>query len=53
MDADEIKTDNKRENLLGTMLSCEYWLKRFKSGNFDAENNECEGRPEIFEEAEL
>ena len=36
-----------------SIKTCEYWLQRFKCGNFDASDQKCEGRPVKFEDAEL
>ncbi|UYV83676.1 SETMAR [Cordylochernes scorpioides] len=36
-----------------SIKSCEYWFRRFKSGDFDPRDKERGGRPIKFEEAEL
>ncbi|UYV78940.1 SETMAR [Cordylochernes scorpioides] len=37
----------------GKHASCEYWFRRFKSGDFDTRDKERGGRPIKFEDAEL
>ena len=32
---------------------CEYWFRRFKSGDFDIEDKERSGQPKKFEDEEL
>ncbi|UYV80921.1 SETMAR [Cordylochernes scorpioides] len=36
-----------------SIKSCEYWFRRFKSGDFDTRDKERGGRPIKFEDAEL
>ncbi|UYV70421.1 SETMAR [Cordylochernes scorpioides] len=36
-----------------SIKSCEYWFRLFKSGDFDTRDQEREGRPIKFEDAEL
>lgn len=36
-----------------SIKTCEYWFRRFKSGDFDTNDKEREGRPSKFEDAEL
>lgn len=36
-----------------SIKTCEYWFRRFKSGDFNVEDKERSGRPEKFEETEL
>lgn len=33
--------------------TCEFWFRRFKNGDFDTEDKERSGRPEMFEDADL
>ena len=39
--------------LAPSIKTCEYWFRRFKSGNFDTSDKEREARPVKFEDAEL
>ena len=36
-----------------SIKTCEYWFRRFKSGDFDTSDKRREGRPVKFEDAEL
>jgi len=36
-----------------SIKTCEYWFRRFKSGDFDTSDKAREGRPVQFEDAEL
>lgn len=36
-----------------SISTCEYWFRRFKSGDFDTSDKEREGRPATFKDAEL
>ncbi|UYV65846.1 hypothetical protein LAZ67_3005622 [Cordylochernes scorpioides] len=36
-----------------SIKSCEYWFRRFKSGDFDTRDKERGGRPIKFEDAEF
>ena len=36
-----------------SIKTCEYWFRRFKSGDFDTSDKKREGRPVMFEDAEL
>ena len=36
-----------------TCQTCERWIKRFKSGHFDAKGEEHPGQPKKFEDADL
>ena len=36
-----------------TIKTCEYWFRRFKSGDFDTSDKERKGRLVKFEDAEL
>ena len=36
-----------------SIKTCEYWFRRFNSGNFDTSDKEREGRPVKFEDTEL
>lgn len=36
-----------------SISTCEYWFRRFKSGDFDTDDKEREGRPRIFVDADL
>jgi len=33
--------------------TCEYWFRRFRSGNFDVSDKEHSGQPKKFKDAEL
>lgn len=39
--------------MLGTQRRCNKWFCRFKSSEFDDENNERGGRPKVYEGVEL
>mgnify|MGYP003334104996 CR=1 FL=1 len=36
-----------------SIKSCEYWFRRFRSGDFDTSDKERPGQPKIFEDEEL
>jgi len=36
-----------------SIKTCEYWFRRFKSGNFDTEDKERPGQPKKFEDKDL
>lgn len=36
-----------------SIKTCEYWFRRFKSGDFETVDKERDGRPQKFEDAEL
>ena len=36
-----------------SIKTCEYWFRRFKSGDFDTSDKECEEWSVKFEDAEL
>jgi transposase len=36
-----------------SVKTCEYWYRRFKSGDFDLKDKERSGQPKKFENAEL
>jgi [histone H3]-lysine36 N-dimethyltransferase SETMAR len=41
------------ENYAPSISTCEYWYRRFKSGDFDTEDKERPGQPKKFEDEEL
>ena len=34
-------------------ISCRKWFQKFKNGEFDIEDKELNGRPKVYEDAEL
>lgn len=40
-------------NAAPSISTCEFWYRRFKSGDFETDDKEREGRPKVFEDAEL
>ena len=52
VEAHQLFVETYREAALSER-SCREWFQKFKNGEFDIEDKERSGRPEVYEDAEL